>query len=114
MTWVPLSFIAALTMYKVSLGEYDYKKSLRIVFISVGIFIGAIIVAIPLILINKEVITSRITDEYVLDSLNQNLSWSGYESIAFKTKTTEPFRDLHARNDDSCLAAGSIFNHSER
>ena len=28
MTWIPLSFMAALTVYKVSLSEYDFKKSI--------------------------------------------------------------------------------------
>lgn len=82
MTWVPLSFIAALTMYKVSIGEYDFKKSLRVTFISLGILIGLIIMAIPILLMNKEWLTAGIEDEFAFDSINQNLYWSGFESIA--------------------------------
>jgi hypothetical protein len=79
MTWIPLSFMAALTVYKVSLGEYDFKKSIRVAFITLGVLIGTAILAIPLLLMNKEILTSRMEDGFALDSLSQNIPWSGFE-----------------------------------
>ena len=79
MTWIPLSFMAALTVYKVSLSEYDFKKSIRIAFITLGVLIGTAILAVPLILMNKEILTSRMEGGFALDSLSQNIPWSGFE-----------------------------------
>ena len=79
MTWIPLSFMAALTVYKVSLSEYDFKKSIRIAFITLGVLIGTAILAVPLILMNKEILTSRMEGGFALDSLSQSIPWSGFE-----------------------------------
>jgi hypothetical protein len=79
MTWIPLSFMAALTVYEVSLGEYYFKKSIRIAFITLGVLIGTAILAVPIILMNKEILTSRMEGGFALDSLSQNIPWSGFE-----------------------------------
>lgn len=82
MTWIPLAFIAALTLYKVQSGEYDLKKSLRLTFTIVGILIGFAILAIPILLRNKHWLTGNIEDQFAFDSLNQDINWSGFETIA--------------------------------
>ncbi len=79
MTWIPLSFMAALTVYEVSLGEYYFKKSIRIAFITLGVLIGTAILAVPIILMNKEILTSRMEGGFALDSLSQSIPWSGFE-----------------------------------
>lgn len=108
MTWVPLSFVAALVLYKASKGEYEFQKSLRFLFLSVGIAIGLAITAIPLILMNKEWLLSITENKYAYDSIAQTISWSGYEitaGILFVLGTAVSFVFLKKNSITSLIAS---------
>ncbi|MDC3252897.1 glycosyltransferase family 39 protein [Crocinitomicaceae bacterium] len=112
MTWAPLSFIAALTLYKVSKGEYEFKKSLRIAFLGLGLLIGSAIIAIPLLLINKEWLLSITTNQYAHDSIAQPIQWSYFEVVSgfmFIIGTIVCFLFLHKQKIATFIVSAALF-----
>jgi 4-amino-4-deoxy-L-arabinose transferase-like glycosyltransferase len=81
MTWIPLSFIAAINIHKAMIGEFSFKKAIRITFVIVGILIGVAMIAVPLLFMNKEVLIPLMNDQFAVDSMNQLVHWYGIEII---------------------------------
>ncbi|MBL4863149.1 MAG: glycosyltransferase family 39 protein [Crocinitomicaceae bacterium] len=81
MAYAPLSFLAVLTVYKAYKGEFEIKKSLRIAFLSVGLLVGLALMAVPVILMNKESLYPYMNDPFAVASLRTAVDWSGIELI---------------------------------
>lgn len=81
MTYVPLAFLAALTLYR-----FDRSKKIS-KFISFGVLFHALLIglaflALPYLLMHTEVFASMLNDPFAVDSLNTPLSMSGWEYLA--------------------------------
>lgn len=81
LTYIPLSFIAALYFYRSKMKELKFSKLILNLFLVTGILMGLIITLLPVILINKELIIPYINDPFAVDSLRTSLNWSGFEFL---------------------------------
>lgn len=79
MTYLPLSFLAAYTLYNSSVLKITLSKALRTTFIILGTLIAVIISAIILIVVNKEMFLGLFKDEFVSAAMAVNPDWSGFE-----------------------------------
>ncbi|MCH2230283.1 MAG: glycosyltransferase family 39 protein [Crocinitomicaceae bacterium] len=82
MTYIPLSFLAAFYLNNVMNGSVEWKKYVSRLFLIMGIVLGSIVAALPIILMNKEALFPLMNDPFAVDSLSTPLSWGGYEFIA--------------------------------
>ena len=81
LTYIPLSFVAALFFHRAEMKELKFSKIILRLYLIVGLIVGIIITVLPVILINKEFIIHYIKDPFAVDSLQTTLDWSGYEFI---------------------------------
>jgi 4-amino-4-deoxy-L-arabinose transferase-like glycosyltransferase len=81
MTYLPLSFLAAYTLYHNSLNKELIKKSLRITLLTVGLLIGVGIFAVIFIVVYKSKFDYLFTNEFVKASMSVNPVWYGLEPI---------------------------------
>lgn len=79
MTYIPLSFLAAFYIHKVLTHELVIKKYVKTLFLILGILLGVLFMALPIILMNKELLFPYINDPFAVDSLSTPMSWSGFE-----------------------------------
>lgn len=77
MTYVPLAFLAALTVTKSAVKNY-----VKWLFLIIGILIGIVITAVPLIILNKEALYPLMNDPFAVASLKYAQAWSGIEVVA--------------------------------
>ncbi len=75
MTYVPLSFLAALSIYRALLGELIYKKYLRIVFISIGGLISLALLVFPILLMEKSWLISITKDPFAAKLIEYSPKW---------------------------------------
>lgn len=82
MSYLPLSFLAALVLYSYSKNSSNsISKSLRIAFISMGSIFGILLTLIPILFQNYQLITPYIKDEFAVASFNTEMNWQGWEFI---------------------------------
>lgn len=79
MTYLPLSFLAAYTVYHSSVLKTALKKSIKVLYLILGSLVGVVLVAIPFIVVNKELFDSLFIDEFVKASMSVNPHWIGFE-----------------------------------
>ncbi len=79
MTYAPLSFLACLVIYN------KYKNGIRLpkwqlgLFLGMGLLIGIALIAVPYLLINKDLLIPLMNDQFAVDSLATAINWSGLE-----------------------------------
>lgn len=81
MTYVPLAFLAALTLYR-----FDFQKRMSRL-LSLGVLVHALLLglaflALPYLLLHTEVFASLLNDPFAVDSLTVPLELSGWEYAA--------------------------------
>lgn len=81
MTYIPLSFLATFYVHKVLTHELEIKKYVRTLFLILGILLGIIFMALPVILMYKELLYPYINDQFAVDSLSTPMKWSGFEFL---------------------------------
>lgn len=81
MTYLPLSFLAAYTLYHSNVIKVELKRSLRITFIALGCLIGGIISTLIFIVVNKRMFPSLFKDPFVEASMMVSPNWSGFEPL---------------------------------
>lgn len=81
MTYAPLSFLAALTLYKYGIGAIRPSRLLNSIYLIVGLIIGIAIMAVPIIIYNKESLFPLMNDPFAVASLKNAVAWSGYEFL---------------------------------
>lgn len=81
MTYIPLSFLAALGLFKIIAEDNEIKKGFIALYSFVGILVGLIITAIPIIIYNKSALYPMMNDPFAVASLQYAVEWSGYEFL---------------------------------
>lgn len=81
MTYYPLTFLAALTAYKMINGKNEKIRFIKYSIAIVGVFIGLLLSALTLIGIFKEDIIPRVQDEFVRANLMADSVWFGFEPL---------------------------------
>lgn len=79
MTYIPLSLLATLFIYERIEKNNSISNSLSAMYLIVGILLGTVFTAIPVLLENKEILYPYLNDPFAKDSLSTAVLWSGYE-----------------------------------
>jgi len=111
LTYIPLSFIAALYYYQADRNEIKLSKTILTIFLILGLTVGLIITLLPIILIHKELIIPYINDPFAIDSLRASMSWSGFEfliGVFFIACVVLSFLQLKKEKLNNALATISI------
>lgn len=81
LSYFPVTFLAAYTMYKLLSGELKRSRLLSIAITAFGIILTILFVSFPLILMNIESFLPKITDKFTNALLQADVHWSGFELI---------------------------------
>jgi 4-amino-4-deoxy-L-arabinose transferase-like glycosyltransferase len=81
--YFPLSFLAAYVVARIMNGTLQWKKIIGIILLTIAILVGVLISALPIIdKYKNQIITSnKIKDQFAIECLKANVSWSGFEWI---------------------------------
>lgn len=82
MTWIPLSFVAAYTLYLIDLKKLEMARVYKFIYLFSGIVLSAIFIAIAYLIQHRYWLADQINDRFVADSLRQSLNFS---PIAYST-----------------------------
>jgi len=81
MTYIPLSFLAALYLYRMVEKKESWKNYILFLYLLVGLLWGILLVIVPILLSNASLLFPYIQDDFAIDSLKTFVGWSGYESL---------------------------------
>lgn len=82
MTYFPLTFLAALVLYKVAKGEIKVNKAMKFGLITIASLAALVTIALPFLAMNVEVMKPLFEqDKFALANLNAEVNWTGFESI---------------------------------
>ena len=81
MTYAPLSFIAALVIYRAFKGEFVIKKYISLIFLVIGVIVSVIMIVLPLLLSEKSWLLSKIDDPFVIGSIESSQAWTAIDSL---------------------------------
>ncbi len=73
MTWVPLSFVAAYTLYLVDLQKVKLSVIAKYTYLVLGILLSVVFIGIAYLLIEHYWLADQIKDRFVSDSLRQDI-----------------------------------------
>ncbi len=79
--YFPLTFLSAYGIYKITQGEFKWKKWMTTLMFVISGVLATIFIAIPLIDHYKEFLLSKIKDKFTADCLRQDVIWGGWEWI---------------------------------
>lgn len=81
--YYPLTFLAALTLWRIKKGEYQISNALRISLLVLGLLIGLIVCIVPFLGQNIELLKPLFaSDKFALANLDAVVDWTGLEAIA--------------------------------
>ena len=81
MTYIPLSFLAAITIYSAVLNQKEISRSIKNGYLILGITLGLAILLLPIVIYNKELLYPYMNDPFAVASLKHAVQWSGFEFI---------------------------------
>ena len=81
LAYFPITFLAAYAAYKLSFFNMSVKKSTIWLIGIFGTIWGIILTGLPLILINSNWITAKISDDFTREILKTDVEWMGFEYI---------------------------------
>lgn len=81
MTYLPLAFISTLFLIDYANDRVEFKKVFRILYLFVGSTLALALLALPLLIANKESLYALIRDKFTKLSLVSAEPWSGLESL---------------------------------
>ncbi|MBL1279154.1 MAG: glycosyltransferase family 39 protein [Fluviicola sp.] len=81
MTYIPLSFLAAFFLYQVIQQKEAWKKYQTVLFVIVGSVWAVILIVLPVIMKNKELLFPYMNDPFAVESMKTPIYWSGYEFL---------------------------------
>jgi len=73
MTWVPLSFVAAYTLYLVDLGKIKLSNFSKYLYLIIGLLISFVFIGLVVLISNNYWLANQINDRFVADSLRQSI-----------------------------------------
>ncbi len=79
--YFPLTYLAALQLYRLSDGHVRLKKSMKPVILVIGSLVALLIIALPVVGINKEKLVPYINDPFAVGNLGANVPWSYTECL---------------------------------
>ncbi|MBA3829245.1 MAG: glycosyltransferase family 39 protein [Taibaiella sp.] len=79
--YFPLTYLAALQVYRLSTGEIKLKRSIVPLLVVLGVLVAIAIGCLPLVGIYKQKIIPYIDDPFAVGNLQANVSWSYLECI---------------------------------
>lgn len=74
--YFPLTYLAALQLYRLSTGTTHLKKITKIILLVTGLLLATIVLLLPVVGLNKEYITPLIADKFAVANLRANVEWS--------------------------------------
>jgi len=77
--YFPLTYLAAVQLYRLSAGPIALKKWVRVLLLFIGTLLAVLIIALPLVGINKEKLVPYIQDPFAVANLGARVSWSYVE-----------------------------------
>ena len=79
--YFPLTFLAALQLYRLSDGHVRLKKGVLALIMVIGSLVALLIAALPLAGINKDKLIPYINDQFAVGNLGANVAWSYMECL---------------------------------
>lgn len=76
MTYAPLSFMAALSIYRMMKGELELRKYVRVLFLIIGGIVSLAILIVPVILMEQNWLLSVTTDPFVVRLIKNSPTWT--------------------------------------
>lgn len=76
MTYAPLSFVAALSVYKMMTGELEIKKYLRILYLIIGGIVSLAMLVLPIILMERDWLISITADPFAVKLIEHSPKWT--------------------------------------
>jgi 4-amino-4-deoxy-L-arabinose transferase-like glycosyltransferase len=77
--YLPLTYLATYSIFKLFSGEYKLKKYFNIGFISLSLLLGIAFTLVGLINILKPALIENIKDEFAVANLGADVHWQGWE-----------------------------------
>lgn len=81
MTYTPLAFLAALSIYRMQSGELEVKKYVRILFLVIGGIVSLAMIAIPIILMERDWLISVTADSFAVMLMKHSPIWTFVDMI---------------------------------
>lgn len=79
--YFPLTYLAALQLYKLGDGQYELKKSVRVLLLSIGSLVAVAITLLPVVGMNKALLIPHIDDPFAVGNFEADVNWSYLESL---------------------------------
>lgn len=79
--YFPLTYLAALQLYRLSNEDLKIKKSVVVLLLAIGSLLALLITALPLVGLNKEKLIPYIQDQFAAGNLQAAVSWHWSECI---------------------------------
>lgn len=79
--WFPLTFLAALCIYKLRNTTYKLNKILTVLLAIIGFTLSLVMIAIPFIMHFKYKWINKVEDVFARGNLNANVQWNWYDGI---------------------------------
>jgi len=79
MTYFPLSFLAALWLYRWLKNEITWPRWMTILLLVIGFILSLVLTAVPLIGMYSAAVTPYIDDVFVVANLQAPVEWAGHE-----------------------------------
>lgn len=81
MTYAPLSFIAAISMWRILEGKSKTKSYLSYLFLVFGLILSSVFIVLPLVLRAKDWLIPKMNDPFAAASLEYAEPWTGWEAL---------------------------------
>ncbi|WP_019989608.1 ArnT family glycosyltransferase [Rudanella lutea] len=79
MAWFPVSYLAAYHLYALATGRVRWPRGLSAGLLVLGILLGIILTAAPIVGMHKDVLIPYIKDPFAVANLQAQVSWGGWE-----------------------------------
>jgi 4-amino-4-deoxy-L-arabinose transferase-like glycosyltransferase len=79
--YYPLTFLAALQLYRLGEQHNTLKKSVRVLLLVIGTLLAIAIIGLPLVGLNKQAMIPLIKDPFAVGNLGADVSWSPLECL---------------------------------
>lgn len=74
--YFPLTFLAALQLYRIAEGKVSLLKPVKILLTIIGVVLAIAITCLPLVGLNKDILIPLIDDPFAVGNLQANVHWS--------------------------------------
>lgn len=82
MTYAPLSFVAALSVYHMMKGGIEIKKYLRVLFLIIGGIVSLAMLVLPIILMERDWLISVTSDPFAVKLIEHSPKWTFIDMFA--------------------------------